>query len=284
MNPGTVTASRAARRRPNEPVHLPPETRSQHDRRHPYSRRWPSGRTLRHVRSIARKSVHDRNLILGVSELFPGSVPMLAGTLEVAQRCLAEAGTIPADVAAIGIANPRATAVVWERASGKPIYPAIVSRTIERVNELSTQGDVRHHDDGFDQTRVDPKPCRRRPARRGGRGLLLRHGRHMAGRAPLRRRPALHRQLERHVGAVAARRARDSRDTRGIGGRRGRWRTLSPTEPSRTRSPRPSLSAARGPRTNRAGRCRDLVRRRDFAGALRTCRVRVELALRTALR
>ena len=47
------------------------------------------------------------------------------------------------DLAAIGVATQRATTVVWERSSGKPIYPAISwqdSRTVERVAELLSQG------------------------------------------------------------------------------------------------------------------------------------------------
>ena len=41
-----------------------------------------------------------------------------------ATRCARRACT-PHDLAAVGIANQRATTVVWERASGLPIYPAI---------------------------------------------------------------------------------------------------------------------------------------------------------------
>jgi glycerol kinase len=47
------------------------------------------------------------------------------------------------DLAAIGIANQRATTVVWERQTGLPVYPAIVwqdTRTMERVTKLLNQG------------------------------------------------------------------------------------------------------------------------------------------------
>ena len=41
-------------------------------------------------------------------------------------EALGRAGALPRDVAAIGIANQRETVVVWERTTGKAIYPAIV--------------------------------------------------------------------------------------------------------------------------------------------------------------
>ena len=43
-----------------------------------------------------------------------------------AVEALGRAGARPSDVAAIGITNQRETMIVWERATGKPIYPAIV--------------------------------------------------------------------------------------------------------------------------------------------------------------
>ncbi len=46
--------------------------------------------------------------------------------LRAARQVLAEAGASARDVAAIGITNQRETAVVWDRATGEPIYPAIV--------------------------------------------------------------------------------------------------------------------------------------------------------------
>jgi glycerol kinase len=47
------------------------------------------------------------------------------------------------DIAAIGITNQRETTVVWERATGRPIYPAIVwqdRRTAARCDELRQSG------------------------------------------------------------------------------------------------------------------------------------------------
>jgi glycerol kinase len=41
-------------------------------------------------------------------------------------QALAAAGAAPAEVAAIGITNQRETAIIWERASGRPVHNAIV--------------------------------------------------------------------------------------------------------------------------------------------------------------
>jgi len=41
-------------------------------------------------------------------------------------EALARASATPADLAAIGITNQRETTVLWERASGRPVAPAIV--------------------------------------------------------------------------------------------------------------------------------------------------------------
>ena len=49
-----------------------------------------------------------------------------ASQLRAAKGVLEKTGTSARDVAAVGITNQRETAVVWERESGDPIYPAIV--------------------------------------------------------------------------------------------------------------------------------------------------------------
>ncbi|MBO0733934.1 MAG: glycerol kinase GlpK [Methylocapsa sp.] len=60
--------------------------------------------------------------------------------LATAREAIAKSG---APVAAIGIANQRETTVVWERATGRPIYPAIVwqdRRTAKMCERLREQG------------------------------------------------------------------------------------------------------------------------------------------------
>jgi glycerol kinase len=49
-----------------------------------------------------------------------------ANTREVAAGALAKAELTAGDIAAVGIANQRETAVVWDRLSGEPVYNAIV--------------------------------------------------------------------------------------------------------------------------------------------------------------
>jgi glycerol kinase len=51
---------------------------------------------------------------------------IFATTVSVGRDALASAGVRPADVAAIGITNQRETTVVWDAATGSPIYPAVV--------------------------------------------------------------------------------------------------------------------------------------------------------------
>jgi glycerol kinase len=51
---------------------------------------------------------------------------ILTSQLACAVEALGRASARPRDVAAIGITNQRETVIVWERATGKPIHPAIV--------------------------------------------------------------------------------------------------------------------------------------------------------------
>jgi glycerol kinase len=63
--------------------------------------------------------------------------------LETARAALRNAGIGGRDVAAIGIANQRETTIVWERATGAPIAPAIVwqdRRTAAQCEELRGRG------------------------------------------------------------------------------------------------------------------------------------------------
>jgi glycerol kinase len=63
--------------------------------------------------------------------------------LAVAAEALRSAGLAAGDVAAIGIANQRETVVVWERATGRPVCPAIVwqdRRTADLCERLKREG------------------------------------------------------------------------------------------------------------------------------------------------
>ncbi|MDQ4065572.1 MAG: FGGY family carbohydrate kinase, partial [Actinomycetota bacterium] len=64
-------------------------------------------------------------------------------TSELMKLALAEARASGSDVAGIGITNQRETAVMWERATGRPIAPAIVwqcRRSTEICERLKAQG------------------------------------------------------------------------------------------------------------------------------------------------
>ncbi|MCB8874145.1 glycerol kinase GlpK [Acidisoma silvae] len=66
-----------------------------------------------------------------------------ATTLGTARAAIAEAGLSAADIAGLGIANQRETALIWERATGRPIANAIVwqdRRTADFCQQLEADG------------------------------------------------------------------------------------------------------------------------------------------------
>lgn len=68
---------------------------------------------------------------------------ILTSQMGCAVEVLGKAGARPRDIAAIGITNQRETVVVWERATGKPIHPAIVwqdRRTAQMCAALEENG------------------------------------------------------------------------------------------------------------------------------------------------
>ena len=63
--------------------------------------------------------------------------------LAVARECLQKAGLTGNDIAALAITNQRETTVLWDRATGEPVSPAIVwqdRRTTKRVEALEAEG------------------------------------------------------------------------------------------------------------------------------------------------
>ena len=68
---------------------------------------------------------------------------ILTSQLSCAVEVLGKVGARPRDVAGIGITNQRETVIVWERATGKAIHPAIVwqdRRTAARCGALQESG------------------------------------------------------------------------------------------------------------------------------------------------
>jgi glycerol kinase len=68
---------------------------------------------------------------------------ILSSQLSCAVEVLGKIGARPRDVAAVGITNQRETVILWDRATGKAIHPAIVwqdRRTAARCKELEDGG------------------------------------------------------------------------------------------------------------------------------------------------
>jgi glycerol kinase len=66
-----------------------------------------------------------------------------ARTKEVITGALKKANVNPSDIAAVGVTNQRETTVIWEKATGKPVYNAIVwqdTRTDKICNDLAKDG------------------------------------------------------------------------------------------------------------------------------------------------
>jgi len=76
------------------------------------------------VRGVADREIAQRYPASGHVEHDPDEI--FATTVAVGRDALAAAGITARDVAAIGITNQRETTVVWERATGRPIHPAVV--------------------------------------------------------------------------------------------------------------------------------------------------------------
>jgi glycerol kinase len=93
------------------------------------------------VRAVAQREFAQHYPKPGWVEQDPDEI--WRSQLEVAREALAAAGATPADVAAIGITNQRETTIVWERATGRPVYRAIVwqdRRTAELCGQLKAEG------------------------------------------------------------------------------------------------------------------------------------------------
>ena len=64
-------------------------------------------------------------------------------SLETARAAIAQANITPEQIAGIGITNQRETTLIWDRATGEPVYNAIVwqdRRTADYCNSLNDQG------------------------------------------------------------------------------------------------------------------------------------------------
>ncbi|MBC7811978.1 MAG: glycerol kinase GlpK [Burkholderiales bacterium] len=97
---------------------------------------------------------HDGRIVASAQQEFPQIYPqpgwvehdpeqIWSSQLAVAQQALSKAGVSAADVGAIGITNQRETTIIWDRATGKPVYNAIVwqcRRTSDMCRALIEEG------------------------------------------------------------------------------------------------------------------------------------------------
>ena len=127
----------------------------------------------------------------------------------------------PRDIAAVGITNQRETTVLWDRATGEPVAPAIVwqDRRTAACEQLRAAGhrsrDRRAHRAAArslflrHQARLAARPRARRARPRGARRTGLRHDRQLAAVQPQRPAPARHRRHQRqpHAAVQSATRA-----------------------------------------------------------------------------
>jgi glycerol kinase len=93
------------------------------------------------VRSVAQREFKQIFPQPGWVEHDPEEIA--TSQVEVALEALARAQAQPNDVAAIGITNQRETTIIWNRATGRPVYDAIVwqdRRTSAFCDEMKAQG------------------------------------------------------------------------------------------------------------------------------------------------
>ena len=96
-----------------------------------------TGRLL-HRRDVAHEQIiNDKGWVSHDPE------EIFHNTIEAAKQVIATAGIEAADIAALGISNQRETSVCWDKATGKPIFPAIVwhcGRAVEACKRVEEAG------------------------------------------------------------------------------------------------------------------------------------------------
>ena len=94
-----------------------------------------------HVRAVAQQEITQHYPKAGWVEQEPDEI--WRTQIETARQALREANVPASEVAAVGITNQRETTIVWDRASGRPVYRAIVwqdRRTAEICDQLKAEG------------------------------------------------------------------------------------------------------------------------------------------------
>ncbi len=148
-------------------------------------------------------------------------------------------------VGAVGITNQRASTVVWDRATGEPVGPGLGWQDLRTVGDCLVppgRGHPHRPQPVGHQGPPPPRPGRPRPRARPG----MRHGRHVAGVAPHRRRAPRHRPLQprRHRACAQQRRQR-------VGRRSSLAALRIPASSAADASSTPRAHRRRGPRSCR---------------------------------
>ena len=188
-------------------------------------------------------------------------------------RCARRSAT-PRDIAAVGITNQRETTVLWDRATGEPVAPAIVwqdRRTAgdcERLRAAGPRsGDRRAHRAAArsvflrHQARLAARPGSRRARARGARRARLRHDRQLAAVQAHRPSAPRHRRHQRqpHAALQPAHRR--------LGRPAARTLARAARMPARDRRLLPRRRRRHRDRTRRRQTTRDRHRRRPAGGA-----------------
>src|ERR1051326_1919573 len=93
------------------------------------------------IRAIAQRELRQSFPRTGWVEHDPHEI--WEAQIGVVEQVLDQTGTMPREIAALGITNQRETTVVWNRKTGEPIYPAIVwqdRRTAPTCDRLRAEG------------------------------------------------------------------------------------------------------------------------------------------------
>jgi glycerol kinase len=88
---------------------------------------------------IGRHQIEHRQILPAAGWVEHDAVEIWENTLKTIDVALAGANLSPADLAAVGITNQRETVVLWDRATGEPVAPAIVwqdTRTEHAIRQL----------------------------------------------------------------------------------------------------------------------------------------------------
>src|SRR5690625_3937864 len=94
-------------------------------------------------RSVVSDQVEHQQIVPEAGWVEHDAEEIWRNTRQVCAGALAKADLTSSEVAAVGITNQRETTVIWEKATGKPVYNAIVwqdTRTDTIVNELAEIG------------------------------------------------------------------------------------------------------------------------------------------------